>query len=199
MIIPPPLTIVLKFCQWLAETSGSRALHESLVMYPLIESIHVWTLAIFVGLAAVLDARLLGWALARVPVSAVARRLLPWMAGGFLVMVLTGALLFYGIPVRTYQNIFFRLKVLLLALAGVNVWVFHGGVWRRLAEWDLDPITPRAARFTGGASLVLWAAIIVSGRMIAYNWFDCDKPPHSAFVNWAAGCEPAERKAVFRP
>jgi hypothetical protein len=180
--------IGLKFCQWLAATPGSRALHESLVMYPLIESIHVWTLAVFVGLAAVLDLRLLGWMLGRVPVSEVARRLLPWLAAGFTVMVVTGGLLFYGIPVRTYQNIFFRAKVVLLALAGLNVWVFHGGVWRRVANWDLEATTPRAARLAGAASLVLWAAIIVAGRMIAYNWFDCDKPPQPALVNWAAGC-----------
>jgi hypothetical protein len=31
--------------------------------------------------------------------------------------------------------------------------------------------------------------IIVSGRMIAYNWFDCDKQPQSAFINWATGCD----------
>jgi hypothetical protein len=40
--------------------------------------------------------------------------------------------------------------------------------------------------------LLFWAVVIVSGRMIAYNWFDCDKP-QSAFVTWAAGCEPGPR------
>src|SRR5262245_66654682 len=86
------------FAQWLAETSGSIALHESLYMYPLVESIHVLTLCVFVGLAAVLDLRLMGITLKRVPVSEVARRLLPWMIGGLIGMTITGSRLFYAIP-----------------------------------------------------------------------------------------------------
>jgi hypothetical protein len=66
--------------------------------------------------------------------------------------------------------------------------VFHANVWRRVADWDRDAVTPRSARLAGGLSLLLWACIIFSGRMIAYNWFDCDKQPQPALVNWAAGC-----------
>jgi hypothetical protein len=163
---------LLSFCQWLEKTSWSIALHESLWVYPIVESIHVLTLCLFLGTAVMLDLRLLGWALRSVPVSQVAGRLWPWTRAGFLLMVASGALLFYAIPVRTYLNIFFRIKVVLLILAGVNAWVFHRTVYRRVAEWDLDPVTPRGARVAGGLSLVFWAAIVVAGRMIAYNWFD---------------------------
>jgi hypothetical protein len=176
------------FCQWLAGTSGSIALHESLYAYPLVESVHVLTLCVFVGLAAILDLRLMGVTFGRVPVSEVARRLLPWMGVGFAIMVCTGILLFYAIPVRSYHSIWFRFKLILLSLAGINAWVFHARIWRSVAAWDLDPVPPRGARAAGTASLVLWAGIIVSGRMIAYNWFDCDKPQPS-FVVWAAGCD----------
>jgi hypothetical protein len=157
-------------------------------MYPLVESIHVLTLCLFVGMAAMLDLRLLGWTMRRVPVSEASARLLPWMRIGFAVMVMTGALLFYAIPVRSYQSIFFRIKITLLILAGVNAWIFHATVHRRVAEWDRDPVAPRRARVAGALSLVLWAFIVVSGRMIAYNWFDCDLQPQPAIVNWAAGC-----------
>ena len=178
---------VSRFCEWLAQTPGSIALHESLYMYPLVESVHVLTLCLFVGLAAVLDLRLLGVTLRRVPVSELAARLLPYMAAGFVVMIATGSLLFYAIPVRSFHNVFFRAKMIMLVLAGLNAWVFHGRVYRRVFDWDLAPIAPSAARIGGTLSLVLWAAIIVSGRMIAYNWFDCDKP-QPAIVVWAAGC-----------
>jgi hypothetical protein len=84
--------------------------------------------------------------------------------------------------------VFFRLKVVFLVLAALNVWAFHSGpVYRRLAEWDSAVVPPRGARLAGAASLVLWAAIIFSGRMIAYNWFDCDKP-QSSFIDTLAGC-----------
>jgi hypothetical protein len=179
---------VSRFCDWLAATQGSIALHESFVMYPLVESAHVLTLCVFVGLAAMLDLRLLGLTMRRVPVSEVVSRFLPWMKAGFVVMVGTGVLLFYAIPVRSYHNIFFRVKVIMLILAGVNAWVFHARLYGRVADWDLNPITPRAAKVAGALSLVIWAAVIVCGRLIAYDWFDCDKA-QSPIVVRAAGCE----------
>jgi hypothetical protein len=105
-------------------------------------------------------------------------------------MVISGALLFYAIPVRAFHNIFFRIKIVMLILAGANVWVFHSTVFRRVAEWDLDPVLPKRARMAGAVSLVLWASIVVAGRMIAYNWFDCDRQPQPSAVNFLAGCDP---------
>jgi hypothetical protein len=179
---------LLPFCQWLADTPGSIALHESLYMYPVVESTHVLTLCVFLGMAIMFDLRLLGLTLTRVPITEIKRRLGPWMIAGFAVMVVTGALLFYAIPVRSYQSIWFRMKLVALILAGLNAFVFHSGIDRRVAEWDLAPTTPPAARRAGATSLVLWAVIVVAGRMIAYNWFDCDKQPQPRVVNVLAGC-----------
>lgn len=179
---------LLAFCEWLASTQGSIALHESLYMYPLVESVHVLALCIFVGLATILDLRLLNKVLRQVPVSQVADRLLPWTITGFVVMVITGSLLFYAIPIRTYQSVWFRGKVIMLILAGLNVWIFHSGIYKRVSGWDMDAITPKAARRAALASLLLWFGIIIAGRFIAYNWFDCDIQPQSKFVNWFAGC-----------
>jgi len=178
---------LLPFCQWLASTQGSIALHQSLYAYPLVESIHVLTLTVFVGLAGWLDLRLLGLSLRSLPVSEMVRRLLPWMQAGFAIMVASGILLFYAIPVRSYQNVFFRVKLIFLVLAGLNVWIFHSGVYRSIDRWDRAPVTPRSARLAGAASLILWACIIVAGRLIAYNWFDCDIP-QGEFIRVVAGC-----------
>ena len=87
-------------------------------------------------------------------------------------MVVSGALTFLNAPVRYYENIFFRIKMAALVLAGLNVWVFHAGIWRKVAAWDRDAVAPFRARLAGGLSLVLWAFIVVAGRMIAYNWFN---------------------------
>jgi hypothetical protein len=163
---------VLEFCQWLERTPWSVALHESIWGYPIIESVHVLTLCLFLGLAVMMDLRLLGVTMLRTPASEVVGRLLPWTIAGFSIMVMTGALLFYAIPVKTYLNIFFRVKVLFLLLAGVNTAVFHLTISRSMSEWDLDPVPPGRARLAAGLSLVLWAGIVVAGRMIAYNWFD---------------------------
>src|SRR5258705_8467673 len=171
--------------QWMADTEWSVGLHESRYAYSIIESVHVWTLCLFVGFAVLLDLRLIGVTLKRVPISQITERLLPWTKVAFVFMVISGLLLFFAIPLRTYHNVFFRLKAVLLVLAALNAWVFHnGGMYRRLAEWDTAITTPRAAKLAGAFSLAPRGAIIFSGRVIAYNWFDFDKtgPAVVAFV-----------------
>src|SRR5436853_879795 len=101
---------LLAFFGWLGETPWSVELHESQYAYSIIESVHVWAMALFFGLVAMFDLRLLGFTMRSVPVSQVVGRLLPWTIGGFIVMVITGSLLFYAIPLRSYQNLFFRFK-----------------------------------------------------------------------------------------
>jgi hypothetical protein len=179
---------LLAFCEWLAATENSTALRESLFMYPLVESSHVLFLMLFVGLTVVLDMRLLGLAFTWVPVSQVVDRILPWVRFGFAIMVFTGVLLFYAIPVRTYQSVWFRAKVIMLVLAAINIAYFHYRVYPRKDAWDNDARLPWMARRAGLASLILWGGVIVAGRFIAYNWFDCDIQPQSDFVNWFAGC-----------
>ncbi len=179
---------LLWLCEWLASTPWSIALHESLYAYPLIETTHVLSLMLFVGTTLVVDTRLLGWRFAEVPVSEVTGRVLPWTVAGFVIAVVTGALLFYAIPVRTYQSIWFRAKVVMLLVAGANAGLFHRHVSHGGAPWDRDARPPTRVRLAGAVSLVAWSVVIISGRMIAYNWFDCDNQPQSAFVNWAAGC-----------
>jgi hypothetical protein len=179
---------LLAFFGRLGDSDWSTALHESQYAYSVIESLHVWTLAVFFG--SMVDLRLLGLTMRKVPVSEVASRLLPWTVAGFVLMVITGSLLFSAIPLRSYQNIFFRTKMILLVLAGLNVWLFHSGIYKRIAEWDFHAIPPKAARIAGGISLALWACIVISGRMIAYNWFDCDRQPQSAIINFLTSCYP---------
>ena len=182
----------LAFFEQLAESSWSVALHESEIAYSLIESFHVWSLCLFFGMTVMFDLRLLGWTMRKVPVSEVIRRLQPWTIAGFVLMVITGTLLVYAIPLRSYQNIFFRTKMLLLLLAGVNILLFHSRVFPSVAKWDADAIPPKAARIAGALSLVLWIGIVVSGRMIAYNWFDCDRQPQPAIINFLTSCVPSE-------
>ena len=176
------------FLEWLGNTPWSIALLESLYLWPLLESTHVLSLGLFVGTAAVHDLRLLGWTMTNVPASEVSGRILPWTRAGFVAMAVTGLLIFYASPLRYYHNVFFRLKVLLLVVAGVNAFAFHRHIHRRVAEWDLDAVPPREARIAAAVSLCVWAAVVVAGRMIAYNWFDCSIQPQPAWVNWVAGC-----------
>lgn len=177
------------FLEWLGATPWSIGLLESFYLWPILESSHVVLLALFVGTAVMMDLRLIGIAFRGIPASAFLNRMLPWTRVGFALMVTTGVLLFYSNPVTYWHNLFFRIKVVLLVLGGLNVWFFHRRTHASIAEWDDLLPPPRAVRLAGVASLVVWTAIVFSGRMIAYNWFQCDIQPQSDFVNWAAGCD----------
>jgi Family of unknown function (DUF6644) len=164
------------------------ALQESLYVWPFVESTHVLTLTLFLGTAAINDLRLLGVGFTRVPTAEVTSQLLRITRWAFLVMAVTGVLLFYSNPVRYYHNIFFRIKVILLVLAGLNIWLFHGRIHRRVTQWQHDVKPPRSARLAGLLSLVAWAGIVIAGRLVAYDWFDCDKSVQSPAIMWLQGC-----------
>ncbi len=181
--------MIESFLAWLASTEWSIALHESQYVWPFTESLHVLMLALFAGSAIMLDLRLLGRAFADIPVTTFTERLLPWTRSSFAVMVVTGVLLFYAQPLTYFHSVFFRLKLLCLVIAGINVFVFHSRTQRSVAEWDVGIRPPRAARLAATVSLVAWSSVIVSGRLIAYNWFDCDIRQQPAWVVWAASCK----------
>jgi hypothetical protein len=154
--------------QWMANTPLSVEIRESLWGYPIIETVHVLGLCLFLGFTVMMDLRLLGVAMKRTPASEVCGRLEPWMVGGFGLMIASGALLFYGDPVKFYGSIFMRIKFAMLLLAGLNVLIFKKGTYRSVHEWDLREATPRGAKISAGLSLALWAGVVAAGRAIAY-------------------------------
>jgi hypothetical protein len=163
---------LLSFVEWLAQTPASVAMHESIWAFPIVESVHVLGLCLFLGLAVLWDLRLMGITFREVAASEVNARLMPWMWVGAVVMVVSGIFVFLNDPIRYYNNIFFRIKAVMLVLAVLNAWVFQNGTFRRIADWDRGERAPATARMAGLASIVLWAGIVIAGRMIAYNWFD---------------------------
>jgi uncharacterized protein DUF6644 len=165
---------LFRFCAWLASTPWSIALHESHYVFLIVLTVHVLTLTVFLGTVVMVDLRLLGVTLQRVPVSEVMTGFLPWSIAGLLVMLASGTLLFYAAPLLRYENLFFRFKMAALALAVVHAWVFYRTTYRSVPEWDRAAVPPLRVRVAGAVSLVLWALIITAGRMIPYQtyWFD---------------------------
>src|SRR5207244_11578683 len=133
----------------------------------IVRTVHVCTLCVFFCLMMMVVLGLLGWTMRAVPVSEVLDRVLPCSIAGFVVMVISGTLLVLAIPLRSYQNLFFRGKMILLVVAGLNAWIFHSRIYPKIAGWGADGIPPKAMRRAGGVSLILWIAIVFCGRMIA--------------------------------
>lgn len=175
------------FALWLDGHGWSTALHESFYLYNWIESTHVLTLMLSLGMLFLIDLRMLGLALPGVPASTLARRLNLPMLLGFSIMMITGLLLFYAIPVRTAQSVWFRFKVVLLVLAALNALLFHRHMLAAATGWDLQPRAPASLRMGAALSLVFWTLIVLCGRFIAYDWFDCRGEP-GPIMSAFAGC-----------
>ena len=158
----------LQFCQWLNDTGISNSIRKSDLAFAAIETVHVLGITLLAGTIAIVDLRLLGVILKKDRVSDVARLVLPVTWIGFAIMFSSGSLLFMAEALKSYQNPAFRLKMLLLLVAGLNPLIFHSTVYRSVAEWDRAGITPRRASVAAALSLTLWSLIIMSGRAIAY-------------------------------
>ncbi len=176
------------FLAWMNETPWSIALRESFFVWPLIEATHVLTIMLFVGTIFMVDLRLLGLAFRKVAVSEITSKILPWTIAGFGLMVITGLLLFYAKPLVYYHNLFFRLKLLILIVAMGNILFFHKRVQSGVNGWDLSSAIPKSARASAVISICSWILIVVAGRMIAYDWFDCEKLEQGGLLNSLASC-----------
>ncbi len=157
---------------WIDALESSIALRESAYGYAILLTIHVVTIIMFAGLILMMDLRLLGWGNRSSPVSQVQSQLFPWQMFAMGANGLTGLALVYAQPLRYYPKIFFWLKMGMMALAGLNALVFHFTTYKSVAQWDTDPVPPPGARRAGFIGLVLWAGVIVFGRLTAYNWID---------------------------
>ena len=160
---------LLEICQWIQDTQIGTAIRESLLLFPLIEGVHVLGLGLSVGTVIWFDLRLVGVMLHDEPVSVVFDQIKPWMFAGFAVMFVTGGLLFWSAAAKCYASSYFRAKLALLFIAAANVLLFHFTVDRRRAAWDTAVPPPLQARLAGFFSLTLWLSIVAVGRLMAYH------------------------------
>ena len=160
---------MLSICQWIHQTSLSVGIRESIWVYPILNVLHCVGILLVAGTIVVLDLRLLGAGLRQLPVSIVARQVLPWTLGGFCFMAVTGLLLAWSEPMRLYRSLFFPWKLIFLAMAGLNALLFHRGVYLGVHTWDSSLVTPLRARIAGVVSILCWACVIAAGRAIGYE------------------------------
>ena len=147
---------------------------------------HFLGLALLFGSIAAWDFRLIGL-VKHVPVAAF-HRLVPFAVAGFATNAASGSFFLMTEPNQYLYNPAFHLKMLCLALAGINVLVFYLAFFRGVNTLGPGVQAPLGARVIGGASLALWITVIVCGRMITfYRPFVCS--PGEA-IGFLAYCIP---------
>lgn len=157
----------LEFSQWLGDTRLGAAVAEA--WFPQVECIHVVAIAAVVGTIFLVDTRLIGLSSMKLSFLHISRRLLPWTWAGFVLAVITGFLMFASNAVAYYENGAFRLKLVLMILAAVNMLYFELVTFRSVGTWETSAKPPFAARLAGVLSMALWCGVIVTGRWIGFS------------------------------
>jgi uncharacterized membrane protein len=156
--------------EWLSaleHSSFAGVMRHSLWTYPIVEVVHITGIALLVGAVALFDLRLLGFS-RMVSIRALERHLLPWAWAALLLIVPSGVAMLSAHATDFAGNPAFRVKLVLLAFAGLNAFVFHNTVYRSVAAWDQHQPTPAAAKASALLSLAIWLGVITCGRLIAY-------------------------------
>jgi len=153
--------------EWIESTDLSMAIREGALPYPIIGGLHLLGIALFGGMVLVTDLRLLGWAMRRSSVTDVVQQFRPWKWVGFVLVIATGLLLTWAEPLKLYRSPAFWVKMALLVLVGVHALAFRARVYGNTASLDVAVTTE--AKLAASLSLLLWAGLIISGRLIAYD------------------------------
>ncbi len=153
----------------LAESGLAARIRDSLFLFPLIESTHVLGLALVFGTIAVIDLRLLGIASTQRSFKRMASDILKWTWAAFALTAVTGALMFITNAPVYYHNFYFRTKMVLLAITGVNMLLFELTAGRTIHQWDRAPSAPAAGKAVATVSLIVWISIIFMGRLIGFT------------------------------
>ncbi len=157
------------FLAWLQDTPLAVVVRENGYLFPWVECAHVVALSFVVGSIAIVDLRLLGLASLSRPVTTLLKQILPltWTAFGFA--LLTGGTLFTSDAVAYWDDEPFRMKFVAMAIAGVNMLLFHFVTCRNISEWESTPRPPWGAKVAGGVSMVLWVFVVGFGRWIGFT------------------------------
>jgi hypothetical protein len=160
---------LLEVCQQIENSAIGTSIRES-NYYWMLNGAHVMALAVSVGTIFWFDLRAMGLNMRNVRVSEVYRQISPWMYGGFVMMVISGAFLFWAQAATSYMNVYFRIKFVAMGFAVLNAMYFNMKTARGIAAWDTDPVPPASVRLAGLVSIVMWAGVVAAGRLMAYGF-----------------------------
>lgn len=158
------------FATWLYATGPSVFIRShGAWMIPTIQSIHIIGIATAVGSAFMLAMRVTGWLGGDQTLLQTQQRYGPWLTGALWLLLATGLLLVLAEPPREFDTVSFWLKMGLVALMATLSFAFQRSVRRHDRRWETALINRASVKATALLTFVVWAAIILLGRFIAYD------------------------------
>ena len=152
----------------ISSTGVAHWVNTMLGAFAVVEAFHVLGVAIVFGSMLIVDLRLVGFPSTARPFTEIAAETLKWTWGAFALALITGALLFSTNPVFYFENFEFRMKMVLLVLAGLNMAIFEYYTVRSVSNWDSNAPVPLGGRIAGSLSLMFWIGVVTFGRLIGF-------------------------------
>jgi Ca2+/Na+ antiporter len=159
-----------QFAEWLSTTGPSVFIqnHNGWVI-PTIQSIHIVGIGVVMGSVFMIYLRILGWAGMDQTLRQTTNRFAPWLTGSLFLLLVTGILMVIGEPVRELVTFSFWLKMFLVAVSTVIAATFQITLRKLERQWEETLVNRRSIKSLAILSFLIWACIIVLGRLIAYD------------------------------
>ena len=153
---------MLEFFQGIESWPIGMAARESAWFVAAINVVHLLALVMFLGALLVVDLRLLGTGIRRMPLAQLARDARPWMIAGFVGLFCTGLLQVLTTPIKQYYSPHFWYKMETLVIALIFTFIIK---WR-LTQRDESRVSPLLGKLVAIVSITMWTSIAVFGRLI---------------------------------
>ena len=151
---------------WMEDSALAHFVLDNSWVFPTLETLHFIGLILLFGSLSMVDLRFIGFG-RRIPLEAVLG-FIPVALIGFLINLTSGVMFLFSDPHRYYPNLSFRLKMVAVLLAGLNLVWFKLSLDLKMLSSEKYAVPRMKIRWIAGLSLVLWTSVIVFGRMIPY-------------------------------
>jgi len=150
-------------------TPIATVLRENALLFPWVEGLHVLAITMVFGSISIVDVRLMGLASRERSVDQMSAAVLPVTWAAFTIALITGSLLFASNAPGYAHNFYFRCKLALIVLAGINMLIFQVVLNPNTNRNAAADVIPRSDRIVGALSIGLWMAVIACGRWIGFT------------------------------
>jgi hypothetical protein len=165
-----PERAVNHFAEWLSQTPLSLAIQSHEWVIPTIQSVHILGIAVVLGSIVMIDLRILAWAGRDQTLAETTARFGPWLTWGLCLLLVTGAAMIVGEPARQLLAFSFWLKMGLLAIGVIAAVMFQRSLDRHEKDWEATHADRRLVKLIAAGTLLIWMAVVVLGRLIAYDY-----------------------------
>ena len=160
-----------QFALWLSTTAPSVFIQEhNTWTIPAIQSVHIVGIAMVMGSVLMIDLRILGWGWMDQTLRQTTSRFGPWLTGSLWLLLATGALMVIAEPVRELVTLSFWLKMALVAVGTLVAATFQRTLRRHEQQWEETLVHRPSIKALAILTFLIWACIIVLGRLIAYDY-----------------------------